>query len=381
MPGMVRGLVRVGLAVLLVGWVCPVVAAPPWQRLVVFRRVEANPRAEYRLSEEHGPWLILAKTFLGEKAEAKAAELVLELRTRFKLEAFTHPLEFDYTGEVEGRGVDQFGAPKKMRYSRQVEGQEIGVLVGQFTTVDSSEAQKTLERIKYARPRCLEIDAGDEAASPLEGLRRMQQMVLADGNPKKLKGPMGHAFLVTNPLLPREYYVPQGPDPLVLEMNRDVEHSLLDCPGRYTVKVATFTGRVVVDQKKIRELESQGDAPSTESRLAEAAEQAHRLTLALRKQGVEAYEFHDRYSSLVTVGSFHAVGTPRQDGKIEINPEIHALLKKYGAGPDSAVPGARGMIKTKSLAGIPFDAQPMPVEVPKKLLSTSYEQPTGWTRR
>ena len=38
--------------------------------------------------------------------------------------------------------------------------------------------------------------------------------------------------------------------------------------------------------------------------LEEAAENAHILTESLRQQGYEAYEFHDRDQSIVTVGSF-----------------------------------------------------------------------------
>ena len=54
---------------------------------------------------------------------------------------------------------------------------------------------------------------------------------------------MRNAFITTNPLLPDEYFVPKGLDRLVLEMNEPVKYSLLDCPGKYTVKIATFTGR------------------------------------------------------------------------------------------------------------------------------------------
>ncbi len=357
-------------------------AAPPWQRLVVFRHVEADPEVRYELTDDHGPWLILAKTFMGDHAEDAAQALVLELRTRYKMKAYVHRLEFDYSGDVTGMGVDPLGNPKKMRYRRDSAGQELGVLIGDFSTVDDPQAQRALAKVKYLKPACLETrEQKEQTNSPLAGLRVMQQAVLADGNPKKLRGPLGHAFMVTNPLLPREYFVPQGPDRLTLEMNQDVEYSLLKCPGKFTVKVATFTGRVIVDQQKIRELEREGDDGSDDgSRLAEAAEQAHKLTLALRAQGVEAYEFHDRYSSLVTVGSFNSVGAPREDGKIEIDPRMHAIMLRYSAGPLN-VGGTPGAVRAKSMEGIAFDAQPMPVEVPRQLLSSAYEMNSAFGRR
>ncbi len=82
-------------------------------------------------------------------------------------------------------------------------------------------------------------------------------------------------------------------------MNKDVPNSLLDCKGQYTVKVATFTGAVLLDQKKIEEVEH---GKRMASRLAEAAEKAHKLTTALREKGYDAYEFHDRESSIVVRG-------------------------------------------------------------------------------
>ena len=162
----------------------------------------------------------------------------------------------------------------------------------------------------------------------------------AIGSKKNPKGPLGHAFVTTNPLLPKEYFVPKGIDPFVAEMNQDVKHSLLDCPGKYTVQVATFRGQSILDQKKIQHELEKGNKVSG-SKLAEAAEQAHRLTEALRIKGYDAYEFHDRYSSIVTVGSFKNVGTPRQDRKIEINPQVLAIINTFKADPqtNAGLPG------------------------------------------
>src|SRR5690606_34878532 len=98
---------------------------------------------------------------------------------------------------------------------------------------------------------------------------------------------------------------------------------------QYTVKVATFTGHSIILDKKNQDAISRGDVPK--SHLEEAAKNAHILTEALRKKGYEAYEFHDRKSSIVTVGSFSSVGSKRPDGKIEINPQIHQIMKQFGA--------------------------------------------------
>jgi hypothetical protein len=115
---------------------------------------------------------------------------------------------------------------------------------------------------------------------------------------------------------------------VVYEMNKDIdppEQSLLACKGKYTVQVATFTGAVVMDQKKIREV--QNGLSQIDSRLAEAATKANQLARALRQKGYEAYEFHDRHASIVTVGSFDTAGTPRPDGKLEMNPTMLRIIQ------------------------------------------------------
>jgi hypothetical protein len=118
------------------------------------------------------------------------------------------------------------------------------------------------------------------------------------------------------------------------------------------------------------------------SELADAAKKADALARALRMKGYEAYQFHDRYASIVTVGSFNSTGTPRADGRIEINPDIHKVMTTFGADPKEGenlqnALKASGLDKqtlampVKSLIGIPFDIQPLPVQVPKRPISTA----------
>jgi len=206
----------------------------------------------------------------------------------------------------------------------------------------------------------------------LAGLRWLQKQMLARGNEKKKKGPMGHAFITTNPLLPKEYFIPKGIDDFVLKMNKGVTHSLLDCPGKYTVQVAHFTGRVTLNQREIEDV-SKG-AKVKESRLAEAAEKAHKLTEALRMKGWKAYEFHDRYASIVTVGSFNSVGTPRPDGVTEINPKVHAIIETFKAQQASTPGKLAGAFVPKVVVGIPCDIQPKPVHVPKRSIAVAHNR-------
>lgn len=350
------------LSLVLAGcWSAAADAAAPWGNLLTFQRVDADPNKEYRLGEDNGPWMIMACSFSGQGAQQQARELAYELRKRYKLEAYTHRMRFDFSG-VRGRGIDQFGDPIPVRYNMGNEREETAVLVGNFRAVDDPEAQRTLKRVKYSRPRCLELDESNPTTRILAGWRLYARYA----SPEKQKmGPMGKAFITTNPRLPKDYYVPKGIDPLVLKMNRGIKHSLLDCPGEYTVQVARFKGEVILNQQKIQAIEN---GRPLKSSLHEAGDKATDLAEALRMKGWEAYVFHDRYASIVTVGSFDSVGTPRPDGKIEIHPTIHAIMKTFGA-EQVNLPGQPGAIKLKNLVGIDFDIQAIPVRVPKRSIS------------
>jgi hypothetical protein len=284
-------------------------------------------------------------------------------------------MHFEF-GQTNGLGVDRYGGPVRMRYQRGEDTREIGVLVGNYPAVDDPDAQETLKRVKYMRPETLELQEGKKTNSTLAGLRYIQKQILPSNSEKRNRGTMSHAFITTNPVLPKEFFAAKGLDPFVAKMNEDVEFSLLKCPGKYTVQVAHFTGRVIIDQKEIHAVQSGGK--SLGSKLAEAADKAHRMTTALRRKGYEAYEFHDRAASIVTIGSFNQVGTPRQDGRIELDPKIHSIMKTFGA-EQVTLPGQNSAtMKPKSIVEgrkqIPFDIQPIPVEVPKQSISAAYNR-------
>ncbi len=341
--------------------------AGPWDKLLTASRVDSDQNKSYALTEQNGPWMIMACSFTGEQAGEHAKDLVLELRKRYKLPAYVYEKKFDPGKDIQGRGVDEFGRPKKMKLQRG-EGpiEEVAVLVGDYQAVDDPEAQETLRKLKFYEPECLSAKGGKKTSLSLAGFRWLQSAVLSSDNPKKKKGPMGHAFVTTNPLLPVDYYVPKGLDPLVIKANEGVKYSLLDCPGKYTVQVAHFTGRVVLKQNEIAAIEN---GKEMESQLAKAAYMAHKLTEALRMKGYEAYEFHDRYASIVTVGSFDSIGQKGPDGVIEMDPRVKATIDRFKADQKQNAPGA---VSAQALVGIPFDPQPIPVHVPKRSVATAF---------
>lgn len=353
-------------------------ASPPWQRIALFKYVEANPKKTYALTDKNGPWVILAVTFSGDEAAEQANELVQELRSRYKLPAYTYELDLDFSNPTSGRRTDQFGQPVRMRY-RIERMHEIAVMVGDFPSSEAPDARKVLKKLRQIQPDCLDSQKrakeGKREYRTLAALREIQNQInqKIDKNHKP-QGPMRHAMLTTNPLMPDDYFTPKGVDSLVLKMNAPVKYSLLNCPGRYTCKIATFTGSVLIDQAKIKEVL---EGKKLESRLEEAAAKAHEMTMTLRAKGYEAYEFHDRYASMVTVGSFDSVGTPRPDGQIEIDPRLHKLIETFSA-PKQVVPGQAApklgdpfTVRTK-LGRIPCDIQAVPVLAPKRSIASQY---------
>jgi len=359
-------------------------ADTPWSNLLTTNRVEADPAKPYALKEEHGPWIIIACSFNGVSAERQAHDLVLELRKAYHMEAFVHRVDFKLD-DPNGNVQPLFASPHRHVYEMVTDNpkafgdgriKEIAVVVGNFAAVDDPDAQKALQRLKSADPKCLHSSQEERS---LAGWRLLQAGVTDLPQfieRRKQTGPLAHAFITRNPLLPEDYFAPKdGLDELVLKMNQNVKYSLLDCPGKYTVQVATFTGEVIVNQDKIRAIETGAKAgpESTTQGLADAARKAHELTEALRMKGYEAYEFHDRCASLVTVGHFDSVGTPRPDGKIEINPQIHQIIEVFRGRPAN-VDGLRGAMYLQSLVGIFFDIQPIPVEVPKRSIRRQLTQ-------
>ncbi len=362
-----RRSVILGIVMLLVAAAGVSVEAGPLDNLFTAGKVEADPNKDYQLTKENGPWLVMASTFSGARAYEQAHDLALELRREYKVPAYLYSKTFEHDVDESGRGVDRFGDPLSLRYRKGDETTEIAVLVGDFPALEDSQAQKTLDRIKNASPECLRLDPNRPTAQNLASWRLFFGMA-HDAHEKK--GPMWKAFMIANPILPKDYFAPKGLEKFIVDMNRGRPNSLLKCPGKYTVQVAHFTGRVEIDPKKVQAIINGDDFGS---KLEEAGEKAEKLTKALRKMEYDAYVFHDRSASIVTVGSFDSVGTPRPDGKIEIDPRILRIMQVFGAENSGPLPGQpAGVMKPKSAEGIPFDMQPIPVEVPRESISASY---------
>lgn len=371
---------------------------PLWRQLMPSKEAEVDSVGGYGLRPENGPWLIVAATFSGDGAEDQARELALELRRDFNMMAYVHGVSFDLASDAPTRGYDAYGRPRRSKFRRGDEVTELAVLVGDFPAVDDVEAQRTLKRIKQIKPKSLTGEERTNTTQNLAGWRALRNVLLRADDEREEHGPMGSAFISRNPLLPAEYFVPKGVDQYVEEMNRGVQFSLLDAPRAYTFKVATFRGRSSLIGLSSSDADMRR-SDDFENSLHVAAANAHKLTLALREKDWEAYEFHDRDESIVTIGSFDTYAQQLPDGRVSPTPEIQTMIRVFDAAYEPILTDPRaiatrrkaeevkqrfnqvfssqyGQVATglhpRSLIGIPLDIHPQVIPAPKRSLSTAY---------
>ncbi|MFO1092125.1 MAG: hypothetical protein U0992_02275 [Planctomycetaceae bacterium] len=269
-------------------------------------RIEAIPGKKYALNKELGPWMVMVASFQttsedgsveeGKTPEQAADELVLELRQR-GIPAYVHSINLTtapvITQDSAGRAVRR----KNLRQQRS-----IGVLAGNYKGIDDSTAQKTLKWLKAYNPKCL------------------QDGVIFEKTEKR-PTPLAGAFMTINPLIPPEEVAAyQSVDNFVLRLNHSERNSLLENKGKFTLVVATFAGKTGMETPLGSTFK--GYQFTVDDDLDIAAQEARDLAATMRQvENVDAYVWHDRYQSVVTVGAFSSAN----------DPTIKPLRARYGA--------------------------------------------------
>lgn len=253
--------------------------------------VEAIKGKTYTLSKQHGPWMIMVaairdveeeRRIKGMSAADAANELVYELR-RKKVPAFIH-----------------------------VMGDTTSVLAGDYKDSNDKDLTRALQYIKTKFHPAFLKEEKDGA------LKNGGLFAKTPGR----SGPLSKAFVTVNPLLSPEEVKRMAVDSegmkLLVALNSDMDYSLLRNKGRYSLVIATFSGNAIV------QVGNQTDAgamarfeKSFGSNLDKSGEEAWALTQALRSakkagydQNYEAWVFHDKYRSYVTIGSFDDASDP-----------------------------------------------------------------------
>ena len=374
-------------------------AKPLWQNLVPRQNVAADPEGDYTLTQENGPWLIMAMYFSGDEGETKARELVLDLRQNHGMQAFHWGMSFQLDDGNSGRGLDDYGGKIRRRYRRGSQVTQHAVLVGNFPSLGDPEAQNLLAKIKSVTPDTLRPNSEGLTAESLTNVDKFRNYLRKNHGNEGEAGPMSHAFVTRNPLLPKEYFAPTGIEEDVAKWNSGQEFSLLKCPKKYSIKVATFKGRTtLIKSAQNKNTDTRTRKAQKDDPLVMAVKNAHLLTMALREKGWEAYEFHDRYESYVAVGSFDE-GQLKAGGKVVINHrDAKIITDTFGAlTPNNifnrpaqqdlqleqqkkrqftSLLGTQGQVANgfhpKKFVGLPFDIYPTPLAVPRRSISSAY---------
>ncbi len=362
-------------------------AQPPSLKSInPFQRVEADRGKDYQLKEQNGPWLILVHAFGGEHAKAEAHDLCLALR-KLSFKCYVHRqsmdfkerpvgLGFETQSETMDRAAAEKGDPnkrlrkKQFEYAQKPESIYHTVFVGDFTSAEDPAMAKALEQIQTMK---IDLEKPDpDSKDVVSRIAWFRDGVVTgfnqNGGKKQAKGPLGRAFATMNPLADAPYREDGVVDKFVSQMN-ETKYSLLDNPGKFTVKVATFVGYDEWNAEKIAQRERDNNMEDAAKRLMKAAEKAEKLCAALRAKEYDAYVFHDRTESVVTVGAFDQYGEPRDDGKIEINPAMHRIIKEFEAKPVKN--GAKSLaVMPREFGGIACDSHAVPVAVPRRETDT-----------
>lgn len=323
--------------------------------------VEAVRGKQYPLTKKHGPWMVMVASIRdveedrrvkdGLSAEEAANELVYQLRL-LGIPAYTYQLE-EKLGEISSTGDSS---------SRKFVAQHgyISVLAGNFPSNTDAEAKKVLQYIKTKfKP--------DFLSDPKNG----GILPRTPGRPS----PLSRAFLTANPLFDGE--VRDGEeDNFLVDLNSGQKYSLLQNKSRYTLVVATFFGGSVMQVSGNDSARAMGFFERNFGKsLDDCALRAMQLADALRsakKHGYdrdyEAWVLHEKYRSLVAIGSFESREDPRIrpliaqfSGKPSRNPRTGAEVL---VGETFAIPKVtrRGQLPQDSWV---FDGTPQILEVPR----------------
>lgn len=335
-------------------------------------QIEAVRGKSYRLTKKHGPWMIMVTTFRdvdetderrtdGMTAAEAADELVYELRS-WGLPAYVYSQNAE---KAEIDTVDRQGRHDRRVYAAQRD--MLCVLAGNFDAESDSNAGRTLTKVKEFTPEFMK----DKKNGAIFRQR------VGKSKDKKPLGPFANSFMTINPLLNAKEVAARTPDVDLIKLNYGMAHALVENPSRFTVQVATFYGRSALpasgselsarekafDQK----LSTRKSTPGIlETNLNLAGEDAMQLTQELRRKGFDAWVYHDRFTSIVTVGSFENPQDPRA---IELAKNFGAKVKKDPNTGQSVIvgevltPQSNNPRSTSPRMWV-FDPQPKMIEVP-----------------
>jgi hypothetical protein len=233
-------------------------------------------------------------------AEA-ADQVVYDLREQ-GIPAYTYAID---TETETLSTVDRNGERKNMLMASLRGG--VCVLAGNFPSADDPRMARALRDIK-TKAKCPTL----EPVAATGGTARTRTGGFFQVTPGRPRSPLTRAFVTVNPMLNAEQVRRLSPirDPLLASMNGGEAFSLHKCPKSYSVVVKEFRGKTLTQVSGTKSADV-GERVEVSRSLNEAGRQAWELCQVLRNRDkVDAYVWHDRHRSVVTVGGFDNARDP-----------------------------------------------------------------------
>jgi hypothetical protein len=301
-------------------------------------RQEADPTKDYYVTQEAGPWMICAASYVGDKAPQMAHDLVLELRRDYDLPAFVFN-----RGDVERRKMQEEIEQKRRQQEEALRQQglqpgplrgrhvtiedQCAVLIGGYKDVDA--AHNALEKIKkLPNPKSVPADEVILTTRDASQVQRQKANIFTG------------SFVTRNPTVPHEK-VERGLDPVTLkQLNADESYSLLKCKQPWTLAVKEFSGGIAIQPASTPTSFLDKLFGKSEEHMSAIGKQAHELARVLKQMGFDAFVLHTTTSSIVTVGAY---ADPEDD-------KLHQAQKQ---------------LKNMQFGWIQLVSNPLPMPVPR----------------
>ncbi len=292
---------------------------------------------KYALTNREGPYIIHIGSFRGDESLEFATRFAEETREKHRYQTYIFSMnEADAIKEREALRQAQlkmigseklYNSDEKQKFKTVRVVKEYSVFVGSYPDMETAriEAVKIKELPPptsipssgvhlYKEPTTRAKADPDAGKYGIFGMRSNVQS--EEG--KRLKDAAGNpyrqAFVVFNPLRqkPTTTVTQQSPvpfDPIWKELNEKEKYSIFSCPKNWTIVVAKFSAPSPVQSTMRPSVVQTGFNPAPNDLgkgLERAAETARQIAELLRDggKGYDAYVFHTREYSIVTVGAF-----------------------------------------------------------------------------
>ena len=273
-------------------------------------KIEAVKGKKYSLTKKHGPWMIMVATFRLPHKKAETTEGINPKEAAEELVYFLRKRGIPAYSFTRNRSIkdyktrDRLGREENRLY---LVGEEVCVIAGNYSTTNNTVGRQTLAYVKKLKPKFLD-QGGIFRSTP--------------GRP----GPFSGAMLTINPLLNPQDVMSGQRNAYLAKLNSGVDHSLYENKGKYTVRVASYTGKSAtrLDNSAFTKTLEAFTVKSLHKKMTsldQADEDAKLLTQELRKRKIDAYMYKTRNESIVCIGAFDSAN----------DPQIKAIQKKLTA--------------------------------------------------